>query len=247
MWIQNTGGSIESPSSSGGVEPLAHYLSDLDSFPFMHRKLVSVLLAGSMFQLSETPWIEPHLDPEYIFLPMPIDGDLQQWCPRIRCNLELRQATPSQSGNIAALGVILMELEGLHESKWRDRDQDWISGQRSNHFRLFRMLEEKQWKDRVTDGCRQIARACLEFDGLVDDLEHPKIIGQRKSLAAFYKYILTPLYVDATSGFGDLKPLVKGMFGPERFSVPPASTRLETTKSLILFDDDNSVANEKDK
>ncbi|KAF5652765.1 subtilisin-like protein [Fusarium sp. NRRL 25303] len=247
MWIQNTGGETEIRSSSGGEEALDRHLGNWHSLPFMHRKPVSVLLASSMFQLSDTPWIEPRLDPAWIFLPMPIDGDLHQWCPRIYCNLESRQAMSPQSDNIAALGVILMELEGLQKSEWCDRDQDWISGQRSNHFRLFQMLEEKEWQDRVTDGCRQIARACLEFDGMVDDLEHPKIFGQRKSPAVFYKYILEPLCVHAINGFGNLKPLVKGMFGGERLSVPPTSTHLATTKSLVLFDDDNSVANEKDK
>ncbi|KAF5691980.1 extracellular serine protease [Fusarium circinatum] len=243
MWIQNTGGKIGSPSSSGDEEALDLHLSNWEGFPPIHRKLFSVLFAGSIFQLSDTPWIEPSFDSAWIFLPMPMDGDLEKWCPRIYCNLESRQATPPQGDIIAALGVILMELEGLKKSEWlHDRDEDWITEQPSNHFRLFRMLDDIYWKQRVTESCRRIARTCLEFDGLVDDLEYPGIVGQKKALTIIRQCILRPLYLQATTDFGELEPLLEGMeFGPEQFSFPPTESHLATARPLILFDDDVSV------
>ncbi|KAF5705144.1 hypothetical protein FMUND_12223 [Fusarium mundagurra] len=249
IWIQHTGGEVQSLSSSGGEEALDLHLGNLDTFPPMHRKMTSVLFAASMFQLSDTPWVDPRLDLARAFVPMPIiHANLQQWYPRIYCNLELGQTTSPQSDNIAALGVLLMQLEAARKSEWLpDADKDWITGQRSNHFRLFRMLGDMELKGRVSDGYRQIARACLEFDGLVDDLEHPEIGVQRKALTIIYKCILGPLHEQATSHFGDLKDHFNGIFGYEPFSVPTAGSHLATAKSLTLFDDEDSRPSEEKK
>ncbi|KAF5645877.1 uncharacterized protein FTJAE_2307 [Fusarium tjaetaba] len=135
IWIQNAGGEVPSPSSSVGEETLDLHLGNLYTFPPMHRRMTSVLFAASMFQLSDTPWIDPRLDLARAFLPMPIDEDLQQWYPRIYCNLELGQTTSPQSDNIAALGVLLMQLEAARKSEWLpDADEDWLTGQRSNQI-----------------------------------------------------------------------------------------------------------------
>ncbi|KAF4448622.1 subtilisin-like protein [Fusarium austroafricanum] len=245
MWITNAEEELESPSISGSEQSLEYHLTHKSGLTLKHRKLVSVLLAVSIFQLSDNPWVAQHLDPENIFLPSPNNKYLQRWCPRIHYTLVSSQDTRLQSDNIVALGVLVMELEADCKAEWIPEDDDWDSGERSNRARLARML--RTWEDEISDDYRRIAKACLKFDDLVEKLKHPDIAEERKGLAIIYKCILEPLSQCVNLSFEGLSPLIKGMFGPGRSLVSPISIPLAVARKVILFDDDDSLSSKSNR
>ena len=245
MWASNDGGGLDSPSLFGGEQSLDHLLAHKDGLTLKYRKLVGVLLAASMFQLSDSPWIEQHLGPECIFVPLPDNKRLQQWCPRVLCTLVPKKDTRLQSDNIAALGVLVLELEADRKANWTAGDEDWISGEKSNHVRLARIL--KSWEDLVSDDYRRVAKACLEFDCLIESLDHPDIVSERKSLAVIYKCILEPLFRNIMKSFGNLAPVFKGMFDPSRSLAAPMNISPSVTAKRMLFDDDDSLPKHDDQ
>ena len=217
---------------------LDHLLTRKDGLTLKFRKLVGVLLAASLFQLSDSPWIEQHLGPDTIFVPTPDKRWLQQWCPRVICTLGPKKDTKLQSDNIAAFGVLVLELEADRMASWTEVDNDWISGEKSNHVRLARIL--KSWEDYISDDYRNIAKACLEFDSLTESLDHPDIVSEMKGLAIVYKCILEPLFRHMMKSFGNLGPVFEKMFGPGRSLATPTSLSPSNTAKRILFDDNDS-------
>ncbi|KAL2155989.1 hypothetical protein VTH82DRAFT_733 [Thermothelomyces myriococcoides] len=93
-----------------------------------------------------------------------------------------------QSDSIAALGVLLLELEANRKASWVEEDEDLDSGEKSNSVRLARILHE--WEDLISDDYRKVAEACLEFDRHVETLDHPRIIlfGRDNSLTTPLKF-----------------------------------------------------------
>ncbi|KAI0437238.1 hypothetical protein F4803DRAFT_556191 [Xylaria telfairii] len=215
---------------------LAKYLTHQDLLTPKFRKLVGVLLASSLFQLSDSPWIEQHLSPDTIFVPAPNNARLQEWCPRITCTILPKEETQIQSDHIAAFGVLVLELEADRQAPWTEMDNDWISGERSNHVRLARIL--KSWEDLISDDYRGVAKACLEFDSLIESLDHPDIMPDKKALAIIYKCILEPLIRHLSKSFGRLSYLFQGRFGRGRSLVAKPSAAAKRA----LFDDDESLA-----
>ncbi|KAM0544220.1 hypothetical protein ACHAPJ_011909 [Fusarium lateritium] len=245
MWITNGDNNHEIHSPVGGEHSLEYHLTHNIRLTLKQRKLAGVLLAASLFKLSDSPWIQQHLEPECIFVPSPKNRPLEQWCPRIHCTLVPRQDARLQSDNIAALGVLVLELEADRKADWDLDDEDCFTGERSNRVRLARMLQG--WKDEVSDDYRRIAEACLNFDSLVENLDHSDIVKERKGLAVIYSRILEPLFRYITSSFGDLKPLFQGMFGPGRSLTSPINISSAVTAKRVLFDDDDTTANDVDK
>ena len=239
MWASNNGVGLDSPTLFGGEQSLDHLLIQKDGLTLKYRKLVGVLLAAPMFQLSDSPWIEQHLEPECIFVPSPDNKRLQQWCPRTLCTLVPNKDTRLQRDNVAALGVLVLELEADRKANWTVGDEDWISGEKSNQVRLARIL--KTWKDLVSDEYRTVAKACLEFDSLIESFDHPDIVSERKGLAVIYKCILEPLFRHIMKSFGNLAPLFEGMFGPGRSFTAPMNISPSVTAKRVLFDDDDSL------
>ncbi|KAJ4305481.1 hypothetical protein N0V90_001012 [Kalmusia sp. IMI 367209] len=228
-----------------GSKALNEFLTPQNSLQLKYRKLVGVLLASSLFQLSDSPWIEQHLGHDTIFIPLPNKQEIHLWCPQIVCSLTPRQIIKLQSEDIAAFGVLVLELEADRMASWTEEDYDWISGEKSNHVRLVRIL--RQWEDEVSDDYRDVAKACLQFDNLVQSLVHPDIIPDQKGIAIVYKHILEPLFHHLLKSFGKLTPLFDGMFGPWRSLTAAMNVSTSNTAKRILFDDDDSLASPGDR
>jgi hypothetical protein len=150
-----------------------------------------------------------------------------------------KKDTKLQSDNIAAFGVLVLELEANRKANWTPDDEDWLLGEKSNHVRLARIL--KSWEDLVSDDYRRVAKACLEFDSLTESLDHPDIVSERKGHAVIYKCILEPLFHHIMKSFGNLGPLFKGMFGPGRSLTSPMNISPSVTAKRVLFDDDDGL------
>jgi hypothetical protein len=249
MWEYPTDSNagFDSTTSFGRDQYIAldDLLTHQDHLTLKYRKLVGVLLAASLFQLSDSPWIEQHLGANTIFVPPPDNTRLHQWCPRVTCTLVPKTVTGLQSDNIAAFGVLVLELEADRKADWTKVDNDWISGEKSNQVRLARIL--KTWEDLISDDYRGVAKACLEFDSLIENLDHPDIESDRKGLAVVYKCILEPLFRHTMKSFGNLTPLFKGMFGPGRSLSAPMSLSPSITAKRVLFDDDDSLSKRDDQ
>ncbi|KAI1754550.1 hypothetical protein F4782DRAFT_492960 [Xylaria castorea] len=224
---------------------LDKYLTHQDLLTPKFRKLVGVLLASSLFHLSDSPWIEQHLSPDTIFVPSPNNARLQNWCPQIICTLLSKQKTQIQSDHIAAFGVLVLELEADRQAPWSEMDNDCISGEKSNQVRLARIL--KSWEDLISDDYRGVAKACLEFDSLIEILDHPDIMPDNKALAVIYKCILEPLVRHLSKSFGRTSHLFKGRFGRGHSLVASMSLSSSTAAKRALFDDDESSAKPDDQ
>ncbi|KAF6810480.1 pfs domain-containing protein [Colletotrichum sojae] len=210
-----------------------------------YRKLAIALLAACMFQLSDSPWIDQHLGPESIFVPVPLPQTnigTQHWCPRVVCSLvpDIKARPGLQSENIAAFGVLMLELETQSKANWEDGDENYDTGEMSNNVRLARVLKSR--KDDVDDDCNKIANVCLQFDKLVEILEHPDIDHKSKGLAVIYKYILEPLFRHVATKFGILEPIFDGIFTADHSLTAPTKFSSSVTARRELFDDDESTA-----
>lgn len=215
---------------------LVHILADRDRLAPKYRKLAEVLLAACVFQLNESPWTEQYLSPDDLFVPLLDVKQPHQWCPRLLCDLKPRDFATEQSDNIAALGILVLELEVCRRASWTSDDEDWLAGERSNYTRLARILED--WKDSVYDDYRKIAKACLDFNVLVAGLEESQIPQERRGIAVIYKYILEPLVRSTAKSFADLLPLMIDIFGPSRGLTIATERTAQNTAKFSLFDDD---------
>ncbi|CAG2010158.1 unnamed protein product [Fusarium graminearum] len=245
MWIANGNVDTTPHSWDGGEHSLDYHLTHDTRLTLKQRKLVGALLAASLFKLSDSPWIEQHLGPECIFVPSPKNKLLEQWCPRIHCTLVPRQDTRLLSDKIAALGILILELETNRRADWVDDDEDWQTGERSNRGRLSRILHV--WKDDVADDYRRIGDACLNFDNHVLDLDDSDIVTERKELAVIYSHILEPLFECSMSSFGELQPIFEGMLGRSRLLASPIIVPSDITTKIVLFDDDDIAESATDK
>lgn len=234
----NTGSRDEQLGQYASLDSL---LNHADRLTPKHRKLIGFLLAASFFKLSDSPWINQHLTPDRIFVPTELDGKrLRQWYPHIACTLATESAPNLQSEHMAALGVLILELEANRKAEWAEEDSDWISGEKSSYVRLARIL--KSWEDLVSDSYRGIAKACLEFDSLVANLDHQDIVPGRKGLAVTLQCILEPLWPHMVTSFGILDSVFAGLFQSSRLSLGLSqSISPVTTAKRILFDDDDEA------
>ncbi|KAF6816892.1 pfs domain-containing protein [Colletotrichum musicola] len=245
MWASSDGGGLGSTTPHGGEKSLEQILGKKNGLPLKYRKLAIALLAACMFQLGDSSWIGQNLAPESIFVPVPLpqtDFGTQHWCPRIVRSLvpDIKARPGLQSDNIAAFGVLMLELETQSKADWEDGDEDYDTGEMSNNFRLARVLKSR--KDDVDDDCNKIANACLQFDKLVDILVHSDIDHNSKGLAVIYKYILEPLFRRVSTRFGTLAPILDGMFTAGHSLTAPTKFSSSVTARRELFDDDESTA-----
>ncbi|SPN98624.1 uncharacterized protein DNG_01669 [Cephalotrichum gorgonifer] len=243
MWEQALDNSAELDHtfhfSGESYSPLDELLTYEDPLKLKYRELTAVLLASSLFQLSDSPWIERQFGPDTILVPPPDNKRIHQWCPQVVCDLSPKQNITRQGDSIAAFGVLLLEIEADRKVPWTEEDHDWDSGERSNHVRLCRAL--RLLKDFVGDNYRHAAKACLEYDKLVEMLDHRDIKPDRKGLAVIYKCILEPLIRQLVINFSGIVPLFKEMVGPwHRFAPRKIIPASRTAKEVFLFDDDES-------
>lgn len=215
-----------------------HLLVQSDGLTLKYRKLAAVLLAVSVFQLSDSPWIELHLETGYMFLPSPDNKWLQQWCPRVLCTLVPQSRTGVWNDSIAAFGVLVLVLEANRRACWIADDKDRLTGETSNHLRLARAM--RTWKDLVSDDYRRIVKACLEFSSLIGDLDHADIVPERKAPAVIYKCIPSPLFCHVTKSFGTPASIFEGMFGPGRSLTVPLDVSSSIAAKPVLLDANDS-------
>lgn len=229
----------------GHETALEHFLTYRDQLNPVHRKLIVVLLAASLCQLSKSPWIAQQLGTHTVFVPSPdSDAPLDQWCPRIGCTLIKQDYAEMSSEDIAAFGVLVLELEANRKAEWAPEDFDFETGKPSNHVRLLRILTA--WEDFICDDYREIGWACARFAKLVECLDQP-IETDRKALAIIYKRIYLPLLRHSTTAFGKLKGLFEGLFS----SGLDVAARVRVPEIVIeeryLFDDGDQLPNPEDR
>ncbi|UKZ62537.1 uncharacterized protein TrAtP1_003782 [Trichoderma atroviride] len=201
------------------------------------RKVVGLLLACSLFRLCGSPWIQHGFERESIYLfPHPSPNSiLRHWCPHISCNLGPLTSPTSLSEEVAALGVLILELEANRPAGWTDDDEDYETETKSNRARLSRIL--KQWKGDVTNSYYEIGLACLSFDSLVENFEHPDIDKELKKFTILYKCIVNPLFQKLVSDF----PVAANLFeGTSGLAIPAREQKAATSSSVVLYDDSES-------
>jgi hypothetical protein len=123
MWISND---MIEPGVSGASDGEMLYLTNRTNLPLMYRKLVDALLVAPVFQLTGSAWIEQHVGPDSIFAPAPNSSQFEQWCPRIHRTLEPPKHTWSQREKVAALGILIIELEIDRKAEWTKDDKDYM-------------------------------------------------------------------------------------------------------------------------
>ena len=112
-------------------------------------------------------------------------------------------------------------------------------------MRLARVL--KTWEDLVSDDNRRVAKVWLKFDSLIEGLDHPDIISERKGLVIIYQCILKSLFHHVMKSFGNLALIFKGMFGSGRSLIAPMNISPSITVKCVLFDDDYSMPEHDDQ
>lgn len=245
MWTPNRSPGLESSAILGREQLLGHLLTHKNGLNLKYRKLTGVLLAASMFFLGDSPWIGPDLGSETIFVPPPDNKQLQQWCPRLSCTIGPNRNTRPQSDSIAALGVLVLELEANRKANWTADDEDRLLGEKSNRRRLARIL--KSWEDLVSDDCRSVATACLEFDNLIASFDYPKRVSGKKRHAVIYKFILEPLFRHAMGSFKSLTPVFHEMFCCDRTLTAPINIAPSIPAMRVMFDDENLSPNTEEQ
>lgn len=205
------------------------------------RKIVGVHLACSLFQLCGSPWLQQEFEGDKVLIlphPTPL-GRSDYWRPHISCALGLNFDTRSLPEDVAALGVLILELEANSLADWTDEDEEYDTATKSNILRLARIL--KEWSGELPDGYRKVGAACLHFESLMEDFDNSKVEKKLGNLAIIYKQIVNPLFQLLVSDFGTAERLFRGIPG---LSVP-RQTRTATRGRLTLYDDLETTERDK--
>jgi hypothetical protein len=145
--------------------------------------------------------------------------------------------------DIAAFGVLLMELVANEEASWDKDDVEYGLDGQSNSVRLARILE--QWEEDLSDGYRRVGRACLKFESLVATFDDDEIGSDLKCFAIIYKFIVDPLFRCLLHEFGETYELFHGIRGPWCPLSAAVDLSPRRTAKLVLFDDLETKDKEK--
>ncbi|KAF4944318.1 hypothetical protein FGADI_12772 [Fusarium gaditjirri] len=174
MWVDDAGGEIELPRIAEREESLNYHLTNERHLALKYRRLASVFLAASVFQLINSPWIEQHLDLEHIFLTPPSDKHVEQWFPRIHCALASKDDRRLQSESIAALGVLVMELKANRCASWTFQEDNDLS------------RDEPSFSHRLADGFGKLLPLFGDMFGpgrsLAPPVSKPSAVAERPIL-----------------------------------------------------------------
>ncbi|KAH7218858.1 hypothetical protein DER44DRAFT_846806 [Fusarium oxysporum] len=206
------------------------------------RAIVGVFLACSLFRLCGSPWLQHGFEGESVFV-LPNETAVRHiyyWRPHISCCLGPHPRPRSLPEDVAALGVLILELEANLLAGWTSDDEDYFTETKSNKARLYRIL--KEWKGDLTDFYRSIGSACFQFENLVETFEHPRVDPSLTSLAVLYKCIVNPLYQKLVSDYGEAQRLFQGTPG---FCIPIRQKRASGSGCLMLYDDGESTEPDK--
>jgi hypothetical protein len=146
----------------------------------------------------------------------------------------------SLAEDVAALGVMLLELEANRAAEWSEEDEDYETATRSNRARLLRIM--KDWKGDLPDRYHGVGSACFMFEQLVEDFDHTKIDQSLRDLAVLYKCVVNPLYQQLVSEFGAADRLFPGIPGSR---VSGKQNRASNTGPLVLYDDWEATESDK--
>lgn len=136
-----------------------------------------------------------------------------------------------------------MELEADYIAPWTEEDVEWPSDERSNRVRLARIL--KEWDDDINEDYRQIGRSCLDFESLVDTLDHGQLGPDTKHLAIIFKCVLDPLLRCLVKDFGKTAKLFQGIPGPWSSLSETVSITTSSVAKRSLFDDLDTTASDE--
>ncbi len=199
------------------------------------RKVAGVFLASSLFHLCESPWLQHGLEGKNILVLPSSVSQPNLLRPHISCDFSSHPEPRSLHEDVAALGVLLLELEAERSAGWTADDEDYETGVKSNSARLIRIL--KKWEGDLAVRYRGVGSACFMFEKLVEDFDRTEIDQGLSKLAVLYKCIVNPLYRQLMSDFPETAHLFQGMPG---LRIPVRENRASTTRRLVLFDDGES-------
>ncbi|KAH7218860.1 hypothetical protein DER44DRAFT_846810 [Fusarium oxysporum] len=210
----------------------------------LDRKLIGVFLAWSLFMLYGSPWLQQEWQDDILIVAHPRPtSQLDNRRPLISCMLQiLRSDTRPHVEDVAALGVLILELEANRLAKWTEDDMEFDTGKRSNLLRLARILRDQDWFGELSDGYREIAMACLEFESLLGGFDHPRFEGDLKCLAILYKRIVNPAFQLLVSDFGAATQAFRSI---PVLSVPKRHKRHANQTKAALFDDFEISSNDE--
>ncbi|CAG9982380.1 unnamed protein product [Clonostachys byssicola] len=191
-----------------------------------YRSLAIFLLAITFFQLCGSPWVKEPFQAECLSLCVTDDQPNGQWRLHAPCDLVPDTGISDPADSVAALGVLILELDAGYKASWSPDDES-RSGKRSHQMRLRRLLRE--WEGDIIDENKRIARSCLDFDNLVGSLPDYDLPQGMKVPAIIYKYVLEPVLrhnierseefqnvFAAIFGQDDTLPLFRNIVLPER-------------------------------
>ncbi|KAF2963179.1 hypothetical protein GQX73_g10399 [Xylaria multiplex] len=223
------------PGSNAQSQSL--HLSKLD------RKLIGVFLAWSLFMLYGSPWFQQQWQDDVLILPHSSpNSHTDGRRPLIPCILRDTQGHGRQpQEDVAALGILILELEANTQASWTDEDEDFETGERSNLLRLARILNDAYWIDELSDGYRQVAKSCLEFEILTECFSSPGFDASMKGLAMLYRCVVEPLFQMLVSDFGVAAQAFRNI---PALSVPKRQKRQPLRTEIVIFDDTEAMEND---
>ncbi|KAI0198197.1 hypothetical protein F4808DRAFT_436847 [Astrocystis sublimbata] len=204
----------------------------------LDRKLIGVFLAWSLFMLYGSPWLQQQWQDDVFILPYPSpNSGIDNRRPLISCTIGDAPGNERQpqAEDVAALGVLILELEANAQVPWTEDDESFETGERSNVVRLARILDDEDWVGELSDGYRQVAKSCLEFEAIVERSSLSGFKPDMKSLAMLYKCVVNPLFQLLVSNFGAAAQAFQNI---PALSVPKRQKKRKSSRTkLHLFDD----------
>lgn len=146
---------------------------------------------------------------------------------------------------VAALGVLILELDTYRLADWTDQDIDPKTNNRSNQYRLARILDDQEWKENIEAAYKRIGEACLDFMiHVLNFEENSPLENEIAPLAVLYKEVLSPLYILLVSRFGTTINLLPEVSRITATSLVPTAPG-PLAHSIILFDDLDSAESDE--
>uniref|UniRef100_A0A8H7MZ22 Peptidase S8/S53 domain-containing protein n=1 Tax=Bionectria ochroleuca TaxID=29856 RepID=A0A8H7MZ22_BIOOC len=235
MWPSNEDNGSTPLTVPPTGNPLQDYLSFVRQRPCMQKldlnrsSLVAFLLAATFFQLCGSPWLKEPFQTESISLSVTHDQTPGQWHLHAPCDLLPSTAAMGLTDRVAALGVLILELETGRKALWTRMDRRSRTG--SHRRRLRRLLHE--WEGNIIGENKRIALSCLDFETLLQDFEDSNVSQSEKMHAIIYKHILGPIVRRHAERFDELENASTAIFGP--FNTLP-TFHITPSESACSFD-----------
>ncbi|KAF2736405.1 hypothetical protein EJ04DRAFT_521995 [Polyplosphaeria fusca] len=186
--------------------PLSFLLGGKRKFKMKEKRILPVILANSLLNLSEGPWVENEWAKEHIHFFTSADSqdllDIQR--PFLSTDFQHQEDSDTEeedalyrvhpSPSVLALGILLLEIElGFAlESYYSECDlDDGIPNVNTNYLTALRMFEEEV-SDSIYSNYRGALSACLNCDFFDEDTMAPNLDNE-EFRRAVYNNIVKPL------------------------------------------------------